>query len=752
MDFVKRPVAIFSLSFYISFCFFAVHTDHISLPLCIFLFLSAAVLSLLGLRVFKGKSGVMLRSLAILFAALFVSLCYAGYSFKYGIEKYSYLYGKEVTIGASVTDVCFKGEDYGSYIINVTSENGSDVDYTACLSVPSTLKEGDVITSKAIGSEILEAEGFNERQYYLSKGACISFSADKIIPERRDFSSLKVKGAIYNSAISKTITKNLSEDSAGFAKAVLLGNKEDLDRSDTRNLSRLGISHLIAVSGMHVSLIYAAVVFFAGKLSIGKKQSCVIGMAIVLLFMVITGFSGSVTRAALLCCLISLLTIIGISHDSVTSVGLCACVIIMVKPSFALDVGLQLSLSAYLGCIAVSTIAKRHMTQKESKSTLKNKLLRWLSLSFLTSCIISIFTLPISILYFDTFSLIGPFANLLFIPLFNLTLYLNIFLLILSPVTPVFEFVSFLTDKYMSFIIFIIEKVSSLDNITLSLNYSFAPPLIFIASASLIAIAVNKNKRLQKACSAALSLSVLLFGAGAVIHAIALKDDTTVFRVGGRYGAAYTVISGTEALICDYSFEQTSYTLYAQGKANEMCITDPTALLISRYTDSSVKGAVELAKMYKLDYAYFSYPDPGEEELYIDAASALSKEGVKVIKLENKTETFMFGKARITVYSENDSNKTGTFSVAAGDSRVVCLSPENGDEFDIRGLSKSVKNDCLNSAVIVGCGTFPTDIGNAIGSLGAEEVYLFDENSADFSKIPSVRAFPSHRTIEYTLD
>jgi len=153
------------------------------------------------------------------------------------------------------------------------------------------------------------------------------------------------------SALSDLIDDNLSPESGGIAKALLLGDKGSLS-SETRNsFSNAGAMHVLAVSGLHVGIIMYLLMFVLGKFSrlISKRFVLLISIGFVWIYAAVTGFSPSVMRAAFMFSVLVIGQMTSKRSSGLNTLFFSAFVLLLINPLFVYDIGFQLSYLAMLG-------------------------------------------------------------------------------------------------------------------------------------------------------------------------------------------------------------------------------------------------------------------------------------------------------------------------------------------------------------------------------------------------------------------
>jgi len=237
------------------------------------------------------------------------------------------------------------------------------------------------------------------------------------------FATQKFVVAVLNKYIN-------GNDEAALAKALLIGYKIDLDKDLVQAYSNVGVVHLIAISGMHLALIYALLIWLISKIPYLKKSK-IAGVAVILLclwfFSLVTGASGSVLRSAVMFTFIAAGNAFNKKASIYNSLSASAFILLCYDPFMLWDVGFQLSYLAVLGIV----VAHKYIY---NWFYFRTKILRepWKLISI--SLAAQFFTLPVCIYYFHQLPLLFLLSNLIAIPLSTAILWGCIGLVFISPV------------------------------------------------------------------------------------------------------------------------------------------------------------------------------------------------------------------------------------------------------------------------------------------------------------------------------
>jgi len=205
------------------------------------------------------------------------------------------------------------------------------------------------------------------------------------------------------------------KDAAAFAKALLLGDRSGIDYETNTAFKVSGISHIVAVSGLHVSILMSFAALFLGKRRI---LLFLIGIPTLILFAAITGFSPSVIRACIMQGLFLTAMLIKKEYDPPTALGLAALVMLVINPMVIISVSFQLSFACMIGIFLFSGRIYAWITDEKRLGSTKgknigSKLKRWFARSVSVSLGASVLTTPLVAVYFGTISLVSVLTNLL---------------------------------------------------------------------------------------------------------------------------------------------------------------------------------------------------------------------------------------------------------------------------------------------------------------------------------------------------
>ena len=218
----------------------------------------------------------------------------------------------------------------------------------------SKLQYGDEIELKGEYIEPQTARnkgGFNYKQYLKTLKIYGTINVEKvsILEKNRINPILKILNDIHMK-IGETIEKFLEEKQSGILKGILLGDSKQIEEEIQEDFRISNISHVLAVSGMHVNYIILGMNFLLKPL-FGKRRTRKITIIFLVFYMFITGFSASIVRAGVMGIIIILGKLIHRKEDTWTSISISLLILLINNPFSILNISLQLSFAGTMGLV-----------------------------------------------------------------------------------------------------------------------------------------------------------------------------------------------------------------------------------------------------------------------------------------------------------------------------------------------------------------------------------------------------------------
>jgi len=454
----------------------------------------------------------------------------------------------------SNNDSCIKTS--GTIILYFKKDSsGSTLDYGSQLAIIKPLQE--IKNSGNPG-------GFDYKRYALFQGITHQVYLRASIPsgKNNEFQILPTTNKkFFTRFINNIRTKVLNilrtnikgEKELGLAEALLIGYKDDLDKTLVQSYSNTGVVHVIAISGLHLGLIYWLLAWFFKPLQ--KRKFRWLRPIFILtglwLFSLLAGAQPSVLRSAVMFTCIVLGDTLDKKSSIFNSLALSALLLLCINPYWLWDVGFQLSYAAVLSIIIF-------MQPIYHLFYIKNKILDFIWKLNAVTIAAQILTVPIGIYHFHQFPASFLFTNLLAVPLSSLILLVEIFLCIISFIPPVAVF----TGKMISGLLWLmnsyIERIEKLpfslwDGLQISIPQAM---LLLIVATGFSYWLMEKNK-------AALKYALIALFGFAVLRTVSFirannREQLIVYNVPQKQaidiieGRKYLFVGDSDLLADDF--------------------------------------------------------------------------------------------------------------------------------------------------------------------------------------------------------
>lgn len=308
-------------------------------------------------------------------------------------------------------------------------------------------------------------KGYNYKQYLKTKKIIETVELEKV-------KILKSSNGSFIHNIQKyirdTINGTLTDEEGNLLLAILLGDKDKLSEDIQESFKTSNLSHMLAVSGAHVSYIILGLTYVLQNSIIGKKNGKIVCIIFLLAFMAITNFTPSVTRACIMAILTLFSSIIYRKSDVYTNISVAALITLIFNPYSLLDLGFQLS---YGGTIGIIIFIKR-IQEKKSNS----KVINYIKQMALVSIYANIIIIPIMMYHFNTVSFTFIISNIMASPILGIIVITG-FLFIIASITvkPLTRLIAIFIKPILSILIKISQICSKLpfSNILVVTPYMF---------------------------------------------------------------------------------------------------------------------------------------------------------------------------------------------------------------------------------------------------------------------------------------
>lgn len=464
-----------------------------------------------------------------------------------------------------------------------------------------------------------------------------------------------------------------------MAKALLLGYKEELDSEMKREFSRSGLSHIMAVSGLHVGFVVAPfwlIIPFLWTNKYGKWAGIILLTLLLFGYAGITGFSASVNRASVMAWLITYGKLFHKVRNSINLTAVAAIILLIINPEQLFNVGFQLSFAAVFIILLLMPEAQRLVPRK-----IRYGKAGGLMAIILVSIVVQLGLFPILIYYFGEFSIAGPVANALVVPLLSFTVPAGIVMILLSSIhLSFFELASLPVSYSMDWISGVAKAIGSFDysylvfeKIYVSLfliwftvimfisafrisQYRWKWLILILVSMNLLAVEIIIKKPAQKK----MEVTFLDVNQGDAIH-IKTPNDKHILVDAGRWSPFAN--SGDRVLLA--YFEQNN-------------IDHLDAIILSHPHSDHIGGIITLIEnitigtIYQSDYEY-------DSALFINYMTAAEENDIVVktpktgdtIHVDESIRLFVLGPENNNQRPRNPNNRSLSVKLVYGENSIL---------------------------------------------------------------------------------
>ncbi|WP_340371735.1 DNA internalization-related competence protein ComEC/Rec2 [Peribacillus sp. FSL E2-0218] len=252
--------------------------------------------------------------------------------------------------------------------------------------------------------------GFDYQRYLKRKSTHWILKADSITFQEcieggnsivHSIRNLRMKGIAY-------IGRNFPKESSGFVTALIFGDQGYIDEDDLTNYQRLGLVHLLAISGLHVSFLTGMLFYLGIRIGITRERMTIVLLIFLPVYMLLSGGSPSVVRSCLMAMLFFFLLLFKHRVSAASTIGLVYIALLLFQPNMLYDIGFQLSFAVTFSILMSSGIFLRY----------PQKTLQLLIISL----ICQLTALPILLFHFYEASFLGVFLNVVYVPLYSILL------------------------------------------------------------------------------------------------------------------------------------------------------------------------------------------------------------------------------------------------------------------------------------------------------------------------------------------
>jgi len=570
--------------------------------------------------------------------------------------------------------------DYGScYYVQTETLNGNNEKLKVMLTVDSAslLHVGDVIEAEGIPALLSSETSLTERLTYAADGIVGSIQIDDssmVTVTSVGHTTFSDRWLAVNNAAAQRLLEACGKKQGGLISAVLLGRKDLLSDSIERDFARCGLSHVLALSGFHVSVLAGGMDFFLKKCRIGRGIRMAVSSLLLFLFLCLTGFSLSALRSVMMIFILFCSRWLFAESDTPTFLTLTVAGMMTFFPACAVDVSLWMSFAATFGVLLGVAFLQKMPKAKGIIGSIGEKIISGITISlFAIVCV-----LPLSFLYFGAVSVAAPITTLAAVPLTYVLMIGGLVTLCTSIVAGPLaaQAVGIIPEFSGRLLTGLVNRVSAMNGIVYSLKYSFVPiVMIFLLILFLLWTVFRWEKKWMIVIPVV--CTVCLYGVCLSVW----RDEAN-----GHVAVSYLSRNSADTLLLSHADDSIlihigngAYSDLREGwrALEETGNTELSALLLTHYHTAEIGSFERLAS--RVVIRRLILPEPTTEAEYFVLAGLCEKaqaEGVPVYIFHNGEEMILWEGGGLTVYNgavSRSSHPVTAVSVIGSNGKFVYL-------------------------------------------------------------------------------
>ena len=579
----------------------------------------------------------------------------------------------ERTITAVCADYSYD-TDYGTAVDTQVELFGRQYQVRIYINEKRQLEPGDCVTG-TFRLRYTGSGGKEEPTYHFGSGIfLLGYQRGTIEIREGEPITFRQKAAVQAHAIKGILRNLFPEDVFPFTQALLLGDSSDLDYRIDTAFKISGIRHVIAVSGLHVMLLYSLL----QAITLRKRYlTALIGIPVLICFAAVAGFTPSVTRAGIMVGLMMLSQVFNRAYDPGTALSFAALTMMTVNPLVITSASFQLSVGCSAGILLfrepISDWLKTKFKNWNGKG-IKARLIR----SFISSVSVTVsamvLTTPLSAWYFGTVSLISVVTNLLTLWIIN---YIFLSLGMLCGISLVYMPLARVGAYLLSWVIrFVLSCAEALASMPLSAVYTASVYiiawLVFVYILLGIFLFSSRRKPAVLICCAVIGLCTALLASW--LEPARDNVRLTVLDVGQGQSIILQCDAGVYLIDCGGEDEAAAADLAAATLLSQG-ITRLDGIILTHGDRDHAGGVANLLTRIPADRLFLSVTTEAE-----DAAILLEYFDGEVIWVERETK-IASGTETVSIFGPtfaSESNENSLCILFEGKNCAILVTGDRG--------------------------------------------------------------------------
>ena len=569
----------------------------------------------------------------------------------------------EAQIHATVTDRRGSGGYMTSYTLLIHSVNGREVEGLAVLTCHyvSDLRPGNEVEMTATILPLSEvANPGYDVSMLVGDGYVLGLLSEDekaVTVIREDSRLLRVRAGNLRRSLSARLQLIVGDEAGGLPSALLLGDKSYLSDAVRRDFSRAGVSHLLAISGLHMTLLFGILALLLIFLRVPKRVRAAVLSAGAVGYLILLGFPPSATRAVIMLGITYLSHILSEQADPLTSLGVAGGLILALSPCTVCDAGFWMSFLAVLGLVTcVPAINERLEKLRHGrefalwKQIILEKGIK-LAVTLAVGVIAMSFTLFVVASSIGEMGVLSPLSTLLLTPLCAVVLVLSLLILPMMG-TAAAAFLGRGVEIACAALTNLAARMAEPSGVVISLRHPAVRLIAAIMMATtLILLVVRLPKRRQWIVVLPLLAGWVAVGLVLTTHSYLTRNNVKAsYLQPSTVSDALVMVAGNEGFVCDLSNGSLTALSAATREARLQGATELSAFMLTHY-HTRTSGALEIILEQETVRSLWM-PTPTNEDEYDLMLACLEKaeaSGVPVCLYGNGEKLRVFGSGSLSV-------------------------------------------------------------------------------------------------------
>ena len=472
-----------------------------------------------------------------------------------------------------------------------------------------------------------------------------------------------------------------TEKTTGLLKAVCLGDKNEIESNLYYSLKRIGLSHVMAVSGLHLSFAVAFFCFLFLLFGIDYRIRYIIGIFVAIFFTFAVGFPTSCIRACIMLVVFSIGMAMNWFSDSLTSLSLAIFIIMLINPFSVRDVGFLLSVSATAGIITLQSPIENFLFPKKLGKDYRIIAI-YRKFTGIISCSLAaiIATLPITIVVFGWMSLIAPFANMLLIFPFEIFFVLGVLMIVLGWV-PFFGNIIGMCCDLLYWLISSVSVFLGKFKFASVGFFDYRAIIFFVLLLLIVVVSIyfffkHQRRTFVVLFSLFLCFVFLFSDLYSVSHP---KNDLKIAFVDVGQGDCTVLSKGNRAVIIDYGGSSDKrYNLISYLKDNNIISIE--LLMFTHLHNDHTNGIFTLSKNSYIENLLYPPFDADNASLGVifDEMDGQEISGDETITILDDVQIEIYANAALAEISENENERCICYKVQFGSTSLLITGDLDG--------------------------------------------------------------------------